>query len=311
MEKVELVGRGGCPLCGSQESSVHINFPVIPVNRCKGCGFLFSSMLMSEQSMNSYYQNDFGSARHQQGQIVNAKINSWATQKLLKLHQGMTLLDIGTGYGFFIKELRDRYGVDVTGVELSEQEASYGSNNMALDIRNSTLAKSNLGKEYFDIITCFEVIEHLSDPGLFVKQIFEHIKPGGYLLIMTDNFESENAKSLGAGFPKWIPHSHISHFSPKTFEGVVEAAGLKIIDRMSFTPWELIARKYYYLIRGIQKRPEEAFQLSHVLKTEMTSSYRLFRLRKTINKIWARITSRNNLDGALMYILARRELPTI
>jgi 2-polyprenyl-3-methyl-5-hydroxy-6-metoxy-1,4-benzoquinol methylase len=311
MEKVELVERGNCPLCGSRNSSVHINFPDIPINLCKKCGFLYSSMLMSEHSLNSYYQNNFGSARHQQGQIVNAKINAWAIQKLLKLNHGMTLLDIGTGYGFFIKELRDRYGVNVTGVELSEQEANYGSKNMGLDIRNSTLAKSNLGKELYDAVTCFEVIEHVPNPRLFVNEIVEHIKPGGYLFIMTDNFESKNAKSLGAGFPKWIPHSHISHFSPKTFEGVIEAAGLKIIQRMSFTPWELVARDCYYQLRGIQKGPEEAFKLSHVLETEMASSYRLFHLRKIVNKIWARITSRNDLEGALMYILARREPPPI
>jgi len=263
-------------------------------------------MLMTEDSLNSYYQNNFGSRRQLQGQIVNAKNNSWITQRLLEIGSIKTLLDIGTGYGFYMRELQDSFGIEATGVELSKQEASYGKEVMSLDIRNSSLAEAGLVEKNYDLVTCFEVIEHIPSPRSFISEMVEYIKPGGHLLIMTDNFESDIVKSLGAGFPKWIPHTHISHFSPKTLESLVDGAGLSVIRRASYTPWEIIFRNYYYMLRGIKRRPEEAYQLSHVLETEMDSSYKLFHLRKAINKIWTQITSRNNLDGALMYILAKR-----
>lgn len=261
---------------------------------------------MTEAALNSYYNESFGSKRHMQGQIVNARINSWVIQEFMNIHPAMTLLDIGTGYGFFMKELQDKTGVIPSGVELSKQEVDYGTRNLGLDIRNSLLGESGLNSNFYDIVTCFEVIEHIPDPRSFMTGVAGYIKPDGYLLIMTDNFESGVAKSLGAGFPKWIPHSHISHFSPVTFENVVKSANLKIIGRMSYTPWELLLRNYYYIFKGIKKRPEEAFQLSSVLESEMEGTYKFFNLRKSFNKIWSQVTLRKNLDGALMYILAQR-----
>ena len=62
------------------------------------------------------------------------------------------------------------------------------------------------------------------------------------MIIMTDNFESRAAKSLGAKFPKWIPHSHISHFSPNTLQACIESVkGLSVSRWLSYTPWELSA----------------------------------------------------------------------
>ena len=71
-------------------------------------------------------------------------------------------------------------------------------------------------------MTAFEVIEHTLNPVEFIREMTQYVKPGGRLLIMTDNFCSRRAQSLGAGFPKWIPHVHISHFSPVTLKSAIE-----------------------------------------------------------------------------------------
>ena len=62
------------------------------------------------------------------------------------------------------------------------------------------------GEGSFDLVTAFEVIEHVAYPRTFVEELEEYVKPGGQLLIMTDNFESKVVKDLGElAFPKWIP----------------------------------------------------------------------------------------------------------
>src|SRR4029453_13739408 len=106
---------------------------------------------------------------------------------------------------------------------------------------NSSLSESEVDKANFDIVTTFEVIEHIQDPRSFLSELIGYISPGGYLLVMTDNFESDIVRALGAGFPKWIPHSHISHFGSSVFERLISDAGMVVTRRLSYTPWELTA----------------------------------------------------------------------
>jgi len=303
-----LCERAGCPLCGSAKHGVHIAFPEIPVIRCGGCGFLYSSMVMPAGRLNEYYAEEFGSQRHLQGQIVTARVNAWAARRLLGEHllSVRIFLDVGTGYGFFLREIRDRFLIQGVGVELSRQEAAYGREVLSLDIRNVLLSDSGVPKNHYDLVTTFEVIEHTRDPRAFLGEVIEYVKPGGYCLVMTDNFESRVARSLGAGFPKWIPHAHISHFSAATFERLVRDSGMTITRRLSYTPWELLLRNLYCAARGKTALPSEVFNLEQVLESEMGGRFRLFRTRRALNRIWAQMQSRDNLDGAVMYILARK-----
>lgn len=261
---------------------------------------------MTAGALSEYYRKGFGSERHRQGQLVNARINVRAIEKILPISNIKSFLDVGCGYGFLLQEMLMRNDVRGVGVELSEQEACYGQKQLNLDIRNGSLSSSGLSVGSFDLVSCFEVVEHISDPHSFIQELLGYVKPGGYLLVMTDNFESQVAKKLGAGFPKWIPHSHISHFGPKTFERLFSEQGIEVVDRLSYTPWELWARHYYFSLRGVSHSPENAFNLSDVLASEMHGHFRLFKLRRLVNAAWASLTVRHNLDGALMYLLGRR-----
>jgi 2-polyprenyl-3-methyl-5-hydroxy-6-metoxy-1,4-benzoquinol methylase len=308
MASINLADRNQCALCQSYNATVYIPFPEIPVVRCSNCGFVYSSKVLAEQDLISYYENNFGSPRHMQGQIVNARINSWVVSKLVDLSNVSGILDVGTGYGFFLKAIHDSRGLNVAGVELSRQEAEYANNKLGLKVINSLLRASGLGKGSFDLVTSFEVIEHVANPVEFIRELAEYVRPGGHLLIMTDNFSSRMAKSLGAGFPKWIPHTHISHFSPSTLKSAIEAvAELEMVRLMSYTPWEILLRNAYYTVRGIKKSPAEAFDLSSTLKAEMKGTFRLFHMRKLTNKIWAQLALSDRTDGDLMYLLSRRK----
>src|SRR5262249_45847993 len=140
----------------------------------------------------------------------------------------------------------------------------------------------------FDVVSCFEVIEHVAEPIGFVRELAALVRPGGHLLVMTDNFEAPAVRALRGGFPKWIPHSHVSHFSPETLRRCVEAvAGLTVERVASFTPWDMVARQW----RARLKPPppdDRAFDLAATLATEMSGDYRLYWLRYAVNPLWAR-----------------------
>ena len=246
--------RNGCPLCGSRAYSIHVDFEKIPVFQCLNCLFIYSSQIMPPKILSDYYAENFGGTRQMQGQRVNARVNSIIFDRLMnaKDHRemkfnGSALLDVGTGYGFFLDAVRRNYRMRVTGVELSTVEANFGKANLALDIRNTALTEARLVPASYDVVTAFEVIEHIENPSAFVTELLMYVKPGGLLLIATDNFESAVVRFLGRNFPKWIPHTHVSHFSPETLTRVMKEKGLHILKEMSFTTTNLMA----FLLLGV------------------------------------------------------------
>lgn len=307
MTPITLTDRDECPLCHTHEATVFIAFPEIPVVRCHNCGFTYSSKVLSGKELSSYYENNFGSQRQMQGQLVNSIVNSMVLERLLDFQDISTILDVGTGYGFLLQKLCKHHNLQATGVELSRQEVEYARNILGVNVINSLLGNSGLSKGAYDLVTSFEVIEHVPYPTEFLLELTEYLKPGGYLLTMTDNFDSRMAKSLGAGFPKWIPHTHISHFSALTLRKALEETGkLEIVKSMSYTPWEILLRNVYYKARGITKTPSEAFDFVSTMENEMKGTYRFFTLRKLFNKAFVKLTLSSEMDGALMYFLCKR-----
>lgn len=306
LHNLSFTERDICPICKSDKKFIHIPFNEIPIVKCKECDFMYSKRVMDSNDLEEYYKNNFGGNRHLQGQRINASVNLAALEKLIDFKNVNSYLDVGTGYGFLLKAINNKYNIHTTGVELSQQEAEYAINSLNLDVRPILLAKAELEKSSFDVVSCFEVIEHIAQPINFIQEIAEYVKPNGMMIVMTDNFTSPIVKKLRAEFPKWIPHTHISHFNPKTLIKCIESVPrLKVEKQLSYTPWELILLSLFMIGRS-PKSPEKAYNLENSIKTEMNGKYKLFQLRLALNSIWANLTFQNNLEGALMFTLVRK-----
>jgi 2-polyprenyl-3-methyl-5-hydroxy-6-metoxy-1,4-benzoquinol methylase len=275
--------------------------------RCTRCGFLYSGRIMDAGATRAYYQENFGSRRHLQGQTVNARTNAAALKSLLDLRQPRTWLDVGTGYGFLLQWLQRDYGIAAEGVELSIQEARFAREQLRLTVHDS-LSGATVPGAGFDVVSCFEVIEHISEPVAFVRELAEYVRPGGTLIVMTDNFESPVVRKLKGSFPKWIPHTHVSHFGPRSLRAcLAQVPGLLLTKEASYTPWDLAGRRWVSAVRA-PKPDQQAFDVGEALSTEMHRKYKLFKLRYYLNPFWARLDLRRSLDsGALMYALCRKQ----
>ena len=299
--------RSFCAICGSSRRKVHRAFRDIPVVQCSECGFLYSSRIMADETIQSYYRENFGSQRHLEGQCVNAASNAVVLRKLLNLRAYRSWLDIGTGYGFLLKWLQEEYDLETDGVEPSLQESGYARDQLGLRIHSTPLSQARLQKGHYDVVSSFEVIEHIPDPVSFVKEIAEYVNPGGILVIMTDNFESKIVNMLRGSFPKWIPHTHVSHFAPESLRRCIKSVpGLTMEAEASYSPLELVGRQILSILRP-PTPDEKAYDLRAALRSEMNRNYRFYHIRRKMNPLWARVTLRNTLDrGALMYGVCRK-----
>jgi 2-polyprenyl-3-methyl-5-hydroxy-6-metoxy-1,4-benzoquinol methylase len=279
---------------------------VFPVQRCLACGFLQTGRILQGEALEGFYAEDYGGRRLQQGQAINAAVNMRAVGSMgLTRPMPGRVLDVGCGYGFFL-DLARRAGARVAGVELAKAEAAYARERLGLNVAGSLDELPLDSREGFDLVTLFEVVEHLHEPVEFVGELARLLRPGGVLVIATDNFASLPARVLGDGFPKWIPHQHVSLFDPASLQALVRAVGnLELVGQRSFTPWELLVRAgAHRLSRG--RAGGRRYELERELGEEMTRPYRLYPLRRLINTTWFRMTSRPNLNGEMMFVAARR-----
>lgn len=300
----EFESREDCPLCGESGSRDQFALDRFSVVRCSSCGFLYVSNVLSAIAIQNMYREGYDNERHVQGQRVNASVNINVLGSFIPGIRNKSLLDVGSGYGFLLQSASRRYDMRVAGVELSLAERNYAQEKLGVKTYKDILELPK--NECFDVVTAFEVIEHVRDPVPFVNTLIERVNKGGYLVIATDNFESEVVKRLGTGFPKWIPHEHISYFSPKSLGLLLNKfANLKISGSCSFTPWELQLRSIVARIT-FGRLGRSSYRFNGFASKLPDKGYRLFRTRLALNSALSRLTMKKKLDGEMMFICAMK-----
>jgi 2-polyprenyl-3-methyl-5-hydroxy-6-metoxy-1,4-benzoquinol methylase len=99
-------------------------------------------------------------------------------------------LEIGAGGGNMLVHIKEKgLAAEVMGVELIQIEGSNQQNRLIdkFQLANIENEEINAQKEYFDVIICADVLEHLSDPWAIVKKISGHLKKGGILIASIPN----------------------------------------------------------------------------------------------------------------------------
>lgn len=299
-ELAQLEERKGCPICGSANRALRYNLDGFRIVRCENCSFQYVLDVVGPGANAAYYAEGYSGERHRQGQDVNASINIGMLRELGDL-RGKRLLDVGSGFGFLPARARDELGMSAEGVELSLHEREFAQGQLGITT-HASLDSLPEGATY-DIITLFEVIEHVLDPKQFLATVRGRLAPGGILMIGTDNFDAATVQAMADGFPKWIPNQHISLFNPATLREVPE--GMSFFRSFSYTPWEYWARVAVIRLTGGRKG-KKTFRLADELATEDSRGYKFFKLRKAINALCVSLTRSSNLNGAMMYAVFRK-----
>jgi len=151
---------------------------------------------------------------------------------------GLRILDIGCGGGILCEPLA-RLGAALVGVDPSESNIAAArrhaaQSGLAIDYRDTTAETLAEAGEMFDLVLAMEVVEHVTDVGVFVGQAAAMVKPGGLLFVATLN---RTAKSfalaiVGAEYIlRWLPrgtHQWDKFVTPNELEIAIERSGLRI-----------------------------------------------------------------------------------
>ncbi|MEO6246969.1 MAG: bifunctional 2-polyprenyl-6-hydroxyphenol methylase/3-demethylubiquinol 3-O-methyltransferase UbiG [Sphingomicrobium sp.] len=169
----------------------------------------------------------------------------WAMDECaLKPLAGKRALDVGCGAGLLCEPLA-RLGAAVTGVDAAPELIAAASVHAAA--RGLEIDYRAVGVEalecVFDLVTAMEVVEHVADPGAFVRALAERVTPGGLLVMSTPN-RTALAKlltiTLAEGFGR-IPrgtHDYDKFLEPEALGALFKKAGMDVIDveGIAFSP---------------------------------------------------------------------------
>jgi 2-polyprenyl-3-methyl-5-hydroxy-6-metoxy-1,4-benzoquinol methylase len=233
-----------CPLCGSADVTPAFSEPPYTVMRCGSCGLGFVTPRLDSQGLIDIYATDeywrSTSPKTQGYHDYRADqplyLKTFRKRLSYALRNGPSsgrVLDVGCAAGFCMAALRER-GFDVYGVEVSEAIGSHARDALGFGdhVFLGTLQDSPHEDESFDAVFMWDVVEHVPDPSALLAKAYALLKPGGLIVLETQDIDSRFAQTLG---PKWHHYKHaehIYHFTPSVVNSLFETAGF-VPDRLT------------------------------------------------------------------------------
>ena len=207
---------------------------MFPLYICRTCGHFFV-WPMPDDNLRIYSENYFSGAELGFGYVDydrDKQVMVPTFEKYLDLIESAgaksgKLLDVGAATGFFLNLARNR-GWEPFGVELSDYAASIGRAK-GLNIMTGVLAGGEFPESFFDVITLWDVIEHMPDPRSTLRELQRTLKPGGLIAINTPDSSSLIAKALGKSWHLVVPPEHLNLFHRQSLRLLLEEGACTVL----------------------------------------------------------------------------------
>ena len=225
-----------CLLCGHAEYRPFREDHGVQIVRCRACSFLYVNPQPTNSELERLYSQEYYGADTQcltHSLDYREAVFDAGLEILMRLSKPGRLLDDGCGTGNFVRRAQ-RGGWQAMGVELSERAARF-ANEQGLDVRHGTLAGQKYPSDYFDVVTLWDVLEHLSSPRLEIHEIHRVLKPGGTLIVRVPNTRFQLMKAFYCERLRGHPRGsslqadlHLSHFTSGTLRFLLQSEGLSV-----------------------------------------------------------------------------------
>ena len=205
--------------------------------KCKDCDLLYSvDIINKEKFYDMYSEASFDSKN--EANFASKTYIKYFNKAYRNTNIGWggvninLAMDIGTGEGSFLKELLN-YGVkNVIGVEPSKEAINQADETVKKYILEGFFNAENFDNKKFDLITCFQAIEHIENPLNLFNDIYKLLNKNGALFIVCHSYNSFVNKVLGMKSPIY-DIEHLQIFSKKSVKKIFELSGFKNIEVFS------------------------------------------------------------------------------
>lgn len=214
-----------CLHCQSEKLKPLGGYEATHLCECKECGFVFAQAIPSAKELEDHYKqygrNDYLSP-------VTIKRYNELLDKMETFRKTGKLLDVGCGIGYFLEEAKKR-GWEVYGTEYTDDAAKI-CEEKGIHMHKGMLNPENYELESFDVITSFEVIEHINNPVDELNNFNKLLRKEGLVYCTTPNFNSLLRYRLKADFNVITYPEHLSYYAPRTLRNVFEQCGFRPLE---------------------------------------------------------------------------------
>jgi 2-polyprenyl-3-methyl-5-hydroxy-6-metoxy-1,4-benzoquinol methylase len=227
--------RKACPVCGSERQVGIVEQNSLQVVRCERCGHRFVWPVPSDTELAAIYDQTYYRGSHRSVGFSDYDGLTAARQRMFARHlnrlegtkQAGRVLDVGCATGDFL-EAAQRRGWDAVGVDPSparDQALTAG-----LRIVGRTIDDADVEAGSIDLITFWDVLEHLPDPAASLRRAASLLAAGGIVAATVPNAGSAVARISGR---RWFGYKtageHLQFFTPSTIRRCFAAAGFEVV----------------------------------------------------------------------------------
>jgi SAM-dependent methyltransferase len=244
--KLDFIPRA-CPLCGGEDATVMVEatldegrltasafasrkLPEYMHSRmveCNGCGMLYANPVLRQEALAEAYKDaSFDSGA--ESRLAAVTYRAMLEPHLPVLPSRNSALDIGAGDGAFLEELLALGFQDIVGVEPSEAPIAAAKASIRGYLKCGIFAADQFAAESLDLITCFQVIEHVWDPVKIASDAHALLKPGGLFVIVAHDRRAFSARVMGTKSPIF-DIEHLQLFDRSTGAALLRTAGFESI----------------------------------------------------------------------------------
>jgi len=238
-----------CHLCRCNHSLFQFNIENYGFYRCADCGLVY--LWPQPDALESTYTLDY----YRERSIFEASpLNKYLYNKYLNILETLSpktnrkLLDVGCGPGCFMEQaqLRD-WKTD--GVDISKEAIQYARSNHKLNVYQGDIFQFVCPD--YDVITFWDVLEHLTKPLEHLLHAYKLLKPEGVLAVSTSNIAGLSTRIAGSSSCIFNPKEHLYFFSFNTLRQLLAKARFHVIISFSQT---IYMRNIASLLNKVVKR---------------------------------------------------------
>jgi 2-polyprenyl-3-methyl-5-hydroxy-6-metoxy-1,4-benzoquinol methylase len=227
-------------LCAGTEFSLDNRFAAGDwgLRCCQGCGLVETFPFPTKERQVAENEDKYGRPfleMQQAHRSHNRRVHNLVLADIEKASRlsGRKLLDVGCGAGQFLRAAIDA-GWDAEGVELNRENACAVAE-FGIRVFWGTLEDAAFSDATFDVVSLWDVLEHIPCPVHFLLETLRILKPGGLVFLQSPNIDSDVASIWGIRWPWLCLPDHLYHFSPRTIDILLQKAGF-LVHRVS--TWE-------------------------------------------------------------------------
>ena len=211
-----------CLICESTALKALPGYEKDFLQQCQACGFVFSARIPTETELFDHYK---GYPRNDDISPITIKRYHELLDSFEQYRQHNRIIDVGCGNGHFLKVARDR-GWEVYGTEFTD-EAMRECLKKDIRMQKGALNPDQYGPAFFDVVTSFEVLEHINNPREEMQRFRSVLRPGGLVYLTTPNFNSLSRYYVKQDWSIIEYPEHLSYYTAKTLRLLFDKSGFK------------------------------------------------------------------------------------